>query len=75
MVGLGGSGLLSNVVEVAAGDNHSLALKSDGTIEAFGTGGSGQLGNGASAGTQADNPNPHNLERRTPRLNRVTEMT
>ena len=52
VVGPGGSGLLGSVVDLAAGDNFSLTLKSDGTIWSFGYGGSGQLGNGASANTQ-----------------------
>lgn len=38
---------LSNVTKIAAGHIHSLALKSDGTVWAFGNNGSGQLGNGS----------------------------
>jgi alpha-tubulin suppressor-like RCC1 family protein len=37
---------LSNVVSIAGGDQHSLALKSDGTVWAWGNDGWGQLGNG-----------------------------
>ena len=37
---------LSNITKIAAGHIHSLALKSDGTVWAFGNNGSGQLGNG-----------------------------
>jgi len=37
------------VVAVAAGNLHSLALCSDGTLAAWGTGGSGQLGNAGTA--------------------------
>jgi hypothetical protein len=36
---------LSNVTKIAAGHIHSLALKSDGTVWAWGNNGSGQLGN------------------------------
>jgi len=45
VVGVGGSGFLRDIVSVAAGDNHSLALRSDGTILAWGNNASGQLGN------------------------------
>jgi len=37
---------LTGVVAVASGGNHSFALKSDGTVWAWGSGGYGQLGNG-----------------------------
>ena len=37
---------LNNVVGLAAGDQHSLALRSDGTVWAWGNGGWGQLGQG-----------------------------
>ena len=37
---------LSQVIAVAAGDFHSLAVKADGTLWSFGQNGSGQLGNG-----------------------------
>src|SRR3979490_3447829 len=37
---------LSQVVSVAGGDDHSLALRSDGTVWAWGNNGWGQLGNG-----------------------------
>jgi alpha-tubulin suppressor-like RCC1 family protein len=39
-----GSGYLDNVVSIASGGNHALALKSDGTVWAWGKNGSGQLG-------------------------------
>jgi alpha-tubulin suppressor-like RCC1 family protein len=37
---------LTNIVSVAGGDEHSLALKSDGTVWAWGNNGWGQLGTG-----------------------------
>jgi len=37
---------LSGVIAIAGGDEHSLALKSDGTVWAWGYNGSGQLGDG-----------------------------
>jgi alpha-tubulin suppressor-like RCC1 family protein len=37
---------LSDVVQVSAGDDHSLALLSNGTVMAWGANGSGQLGDG-----------------------------
>jgi alpha-tubulin suppressor-like RCC1 family protein len=40
------SGLGDSVVQVAAGEFHSLALTSDGTVWAWGANGFGQLGNG-----------------------------
>jgi alpha-tubulin suppressor-like RCC1 family protein len=44
--GVGGSGFLTGVSSVAGGGLHSLALKSDGTVYAWGYNGSGGLGNG-----------------------------
>ena len=46
--GVGGTGLLTNVIAISAGpgSNHSLALKSDGTVVAWGANANGQLGNG-----------------------------
>jgi alpha-tubulin suppressor-like RCC1 family protein len=50
------SGFLQDVVEVAGGVTHSLALKSDGTVWAWGFNDVGQLGNGTTSSTA--NPNP-----------------
>lgn len=40
---------LSGVTAIAAGGNHSLAVKSDGTVWAWGENGSGQLGDGTTS--------------------------
>jgi alpha-tubulin suppressor-like RCC1 family protein len=47
--GVGGVGTLAGITKVAAGDYHSLALKSDGTVWAWGYGGFGALGDGTGA--------------------------
>jgi alpha-tubulin suppressor-like RCC1 family protein len=39
--------VLDNVVAIAAGENHSLALRADGTVWAWGSNASGQVGDGA----------------------------
>jgi alpha-tubulin suppressor-like RCC1 family protein len=39
---------LDNVISISAGERHALALKSDGTVWAWGTNAEGQLGNGVS---------------------------
>ena len=46
VAGGAGTGILDGVVAVAAGHSHSLALRSDGTVWAWGGNGYGQLGDG-----------------------------
>ncbi|MBC2727352.1 X2-like carbohydrate binding domain-containing protein [Desulfosporosinus sp.] len=41
-----GTGYLTNIIAIAAGDAHSMALKSDGTVWTWGQNAFGQLGNG-----------------------------
>lgn len=41
------------VTAVAAGDTHALARASDGTVHAWGAGGSGRLGNGGTSGSSS----------------------
>jgi alpha-tubulin suppressor-like RCC1 family protein len=50
VVGVGGSGILTNVIAIAAGGDHNLALRGDGTVVAWGYDFCGQLGDGASPG-------------------------
>ena len=47
--GANGEGYLSDIVAISAGNNHSLALKSDGSLWSFGYNGYGQLGDGTTA--------------------------
>jgi len=47
--GPGNVGFLTGVTAISAGSNHSLALKSDGTVWAWGWNGEGELGNGSTA--------------------------
>lgn len=45
---------LNDIVSVSAGTTHSLALKADGTVWAWGSNQWGELGNGESGGSSAD---------------------
>ncbi|MGE5370671.1 MAG: S-layer homology domain-containing protein [Solirubrobacterales bacterium] len=60
VLGPGGSGFLTDIQSVAAGAEHSLALKYDGTVWAWGANTYGQLGdgsiNGSSYPVQVRNP-------------------
>ena len=47
---------LAGVIAVAAGANHSLALKSDGTVAAWGRNAQGQLGNNTTTGSATPVP-------------------
>lgn len=47
VLGVGGSGFFTGAVEAAGGDYHSVALKSDGTVYAWGSNDRGQLGVGS----------------------------
>ncbi len=49
---------MSNVIAVLAGGNHSVALKKDGTVWAWGFNGSGQIGDG----TTQHSPTPYKVE-------------
>jgi len=53
VLGPGGVGYLTGVTAIAAGGDHSLALKSDGTVWAWGNNGEGELGNGTNATSSA----------------------
>lgn len=55
VVGVDGTGLLTGVVEVAAGENHNLARLSDGSAVAWGYNAYGELGDN-NAGTDSDVP-------------------
>ncbi len=55
------SNFFSGAVAIAAGNTHSMAVKTDGTVWTWGANSNGQLGNatnGTGGGTDADQPNP-----------------
>jgi len=52
VVGPGGRGYLTHVVAIAAGGKFSLALRSDGTVWAWGINNQGQLGTGSTTGPE-----------------------
>jgi alpha-tubulin suppressor-like RCC1 family protein len=49
VLGVGGTGVLNSVVAVWAGASHSVALRSDGSVVAWGYNADGELGNNATA--------------------------
>ena len=55
---------LTGIVAIAAGGSHSLALRDNGSVYAWGNGTSGQLGNGASSSSHTgstDAANPYTM--------------
>lgn len=49
VLGLGGTNFLDNIIAISGGSGHSLALKSDGTVWAWGYNNKGQLGDSTTA--------------------------
>ena len=56
VLGPGGSGFLSNIVSVAGGAYHSIALRSDGTVWTWGANTYGELGNPWAGSTEQRTP-------------------
>jgi alpha-tubulin suppressor-like RCC1 family protein len=52
VLGPGGIGFLTDVIAIAGGTFHAVALKSDGTVWAWGSNGNGELGDGTFIGRQ-----------------------
>lgn len=74
VVGPDGTGTLAGVVAVSAGTNHSLALRSDGTVWAWGLNDEGQLGIGESTGPEECRSNPTPLSYRLPCSTKPVEV-
>jgi len=53
---------LSNIISIAAGSGHTLALGADGNVWAFGYNYFGQLGNATNNGVGGSNPTPTKIE-------------
>jgi len=51
-------GLDSGITQLAAGDLHALALRSDGSVLAWGYNGAGELGDGSASALGVANPAP-----------------
>jgi alpha-tubulin suppressor-like RCC1 family protein len=63
VTGPGGSGFLTGVVAIAVGAEHSVALKSNGSVWTWGGNGAGQLGNGTDGPSGQDAPvQVHNID-------------
>ncbi len=71
--GVGGTGTLSNVTQISAGNHYTCALLSNHTVECWGENGDGQLGNG----THHYSTTPVRVERvsGTGTLSNVTEIS
>lgn len=56
VVGSGGTGTLTNIVQVAGGQFHGVALKSDGTVWAWGDNANGELGQNSASPATSNSP-------------------